>query len=99
MREKELISMVKEDDLPENFRIVSELCGLEVAKSLLTELGGIQIAIPKVTSLNKVMIRYIKERHRLDSPKKLARDLDISERTLRRILEEARTLEKVKNNL
>jgi len=53
--------LLEEQDLPENFQIVSETCGIETARILIKELGGITVSIPMVNSLRSLIERYIKE--------------------------------------
>jgi hypothetical protein len=82
MREDDIFSMMKAQDLPEHFRIVSETCGIETARTLVRELGGITISIPKLTSLKPLLARYIKGNMDEVSIKKIARDLGMNERAI-----------------
>lgn len=86
MRNENIIELLEEQDLPEHFRIVAETCGIETAKILIRELGGINIYIPKFTSLRSLVERYIKVNAEKISIKKIAQELNMSERAVKRIL-------------
>lgn len=86
MRNNEIIQMLEEQDLPEHFQIVAETCGIETARLLNKELGGISVSIPMVTSLRSLLERYIKENAKEIPIKKIARELGMNERAVTNII-------------
>jgi hypothetical protein len=88
MRNEKIINMLEEQDLPEHFQIVSEVCGLETAKILIKELGGITVSIPMFTSLRSLVERFIKENSKDIPIKKIARELGMNERVVGKIFRE-----------
>lgn len=87
MRNDEIIQMLEVQDLPEHFRIVAEACGIETARILIKELGGISISIPKVSSLRSLIMRYVIKNASI-SVKQLAKNLDMNERVVANILKQ-----------
>lgn len=75
---------LEESDLPEHFRIVSELCGIDLAKTLIERLGGTSISIPKPTRIESIVIKYVKD-NKDKCDKRLATELELSERTIKRL--------------
>jgi len=86
MRNNDVLNMLEEKDLPEHFQIVAETCGIETARVLIKELGGITVSIPMITSLRSVLERYILENVEEIPIKKIARDLGMNERAIGNIL-------------
>ncbi len=86
MRNEDIIEMLEEQDLPEHFQIVAEVCGIETARILIKELGGITVSIPMVTSLRSLLERYIKDNVKELPIKKIARELGMNERAVSNIL-------------
>ncbi len=80
--------MLEESDLPEDFKIVAEFCGLDIAKPLLTELEGMRIYIPQIKTLKKLNIKYIKKFMNSKTIRQLARDLNMSETSVKSYLNE-----------
>lgn len=87
MRNDEIIQMLEVQDLPEHFQIVAETCGIETARILIKELGGISISIPKISSLRSLIMRYVMKNASI-SVKQLAKDLDMNERVVANILKQ-----------
>jgi hypothetical protein len=85
MIKNDILQHLDYDDLPENFKIVAEVCGIDVAKQLITELEGIYINVPKITSMRTLVERYCKSHPELNQ-KKLARKLGLNERTISNII-------------
>jgi len=82
MRNQDIIELLEKQDLPEHFQIVVETCGIEIAKILIKELGGITINIPMLNSLRSLIERYIKVNANEMSIKKIARELNMNERVV-----------------
>lgn len=85
MRNNDIIEMLEEQDLPEHFQIVAEVCGLDMARILIKELGGITLSIPMVNSLRSLIERFITENSSVISIKKIARELGMNERAVAKI--------------
>lgn len=85
MRNEDIIEMLEEKDLPEHFQIVAEVCGIETARLLIKELGGISLSIPMVNSLRSLIERFISENSSVISIKKIARELGMNERAVAKI--------------
>ena len=86
MRNEDIIELLEEQDLPEHFQIVAETCGIETARILIKELGGITVSIPMVNSLRYLIERYIKENIKEIPIKKIARELGMNERAVANIM-------------
>ena len=82
MRNDDVINMLEEKDLPEHFQIVAETCGIETARLLIKELGGITVSIPMLTSLRLLLERYIKSNVNDIPVKKIAWELGMNERAV-----------------
>lgn len=83
-----VIQILEIQDLPEHFQIVAEACGIETARILIKELGGISLNIPKISSLRSLVERYLVENIAKEPIKKIARDLGMNERAIARILKQ-----------
>ncbi|MBM2814404.1 MAG: Mor protein [Ignavibacteria bacterium] len=90
MRNEDIIEMLEEQDLPEHFQIVAEVCGIETARLLIKELGGITVSIPMVNSLRSLIERYIADNAKEIPIKKIARELGMNERAVARIIKSLR---------
>lgn len=75
--EQELIEIIAVEDLPESFQIVAEICGLETAKKLIAELGGIRIDIPRAKNLRRTIARRLVNEPNLDI-RRVAIELNVS---------------------
>jgi hypothetical protein len=58
-----ILDQIKLSDLPEGYKYVGEICGMDTAKKLMSEMGGLQLYIPLPTH-DKIIIPYIKNRYR-----------------------------------
>ena len=72
--------MLEEQDLLEYFQIVAEVCGIETARLLIKELGGITVSFTMMTSLRSLLEGYIKENAKEIPIKKIARELGMNAR-------------------
>ena len=85
MRNEDIIEMLEEQDLPEHFQIVAETCGIETARLLIKELGGITLSVPMVNSLRSLIERYVSENAKEIPIKKIAREIGMNERAVTKI--------------
>ena len=78
------------DDMPnEDLKLVAELCGVDVARSLIENLEGVTIYIPKY-SYRHLIKQYIHKHFDGTNAKKLALELKISERMVYKLLKESK---------
>lgn len=76
---------LEEKDLTPDLQLLSEVVGLPKLEELIKEYGGANFYIPKLSSLDSYVERYIKEnRHR--TSKELAKDLKVSENFIKKRL-------------
>lgn len=76
------------EDIPDgNMRLVADLCGLDVAVSLMKNLKGLTIAVPS-NGFSEIEKKIILQEYQGDtkSLKQLALRLDLNEQTIRAIL-------------
>lgn len=83
---QEIIEEIKYEDLPENYKMVADACGMEVAKALIVELGGYRLDIPQPRSLKKTIARFIKAKDNVPT-RKIAQELNLTERYIRKLQE------------
>ena len=79
------------EDLPDNFKMVAERCGMDIVKNLMINVPSLAIYIPRVQSLQNLVDRYILKRIKelpknIDITNQLAIEIGISQRTIRRII-------------
>jgi len=86
MIEEEILKDLQESDLPDNFMIVADNCGIEVVRKLILELGGLQFCIPKLTSIKPLIKRYIAQNPEKNN-QRLARELSLNVRTIDNIID------------
>jgi DNA-binding CsgD family transcriptional regulator len=82
MIENEIYEEISTDDIPPNFKIVEETCGLVVARELIKHLGGININIPSLRSMDKTVKRYVRKNKYRYTAQTFARALDLSTKTI-----------------
>ena len=82
---KGLLEEIRYEDLPEEFKLVADSCGMEVAKTLINELGGIRISIPMAKSIRTAVKRLVLARSGTVPLKKIAIELGCSESTLEKL--------------
>lgn len=77
--------------MPEHLQIVAETCGIETARILSNELGGITVNIPMVNFLRSLIERYIKENIKEIPINKIASELGMNEKAVYRIMKKIST--------
>ena len=83
----DIFDLINEDELTADLRLVSDICGIETARSLLRHANCINFYIPKVSKLHKFVKRYIKM-NPTKSVKLIAADLGVSEYFIREMARE-----------
>ena len=75
---QKVLDMMSCDDLTEDLKLIESVCGMDIVKKLMTDLSGINFYIPKITSLEPLVMRYIKTNSG-KSFKQMARELGVSD--------------------
>lgn len=72
------------DDIPSSMHLVADLCGLDVAISLMQKVNGLIIAVPS-NGFQKIEKKIILQEYKNDplNIKKLALQLNLNEQTVR----------------
>ena len=79
---------IRIEDLPnKDLQIVAELCGLDVALSLIENLDGVNIYIPKF-SFRRMIKCYVQRHYNGHNAKQLALELGITDRMVYKLLKE-----------
>jgi predicted transcriptional regulator len=73
------------DDLTPDIRLIADVCGIEAVREILRNLNGLQFYIPKVTSFERFVYRYINENNH-KTIKEIARELDVTEYYLKSVI-------------
>lgn len=94
-RKKELLSYLEPDDLDDLsadsiVREIYDVNGLEVVKVLFTYHEGARGYIPQLTSLNRLMRRYIEKYYKKMSVKELSRRTGVHPEAVSKIIREIR---------
>lgn len=64
MKTREILKELTIDDLPKGYRYVAEVCGMDVARTLMENLGGVEIYVPKPNSsfaIEKYIIKRLND--------------------------------------
>jgi hypothetical protein len=69
-------------DLTPDIKLIADACGMEAVRDILRKLSGLQFYIPKVTSFEGFVLRYMNE-NSSKSIKELAKELEVSEQYLK----------------
>lgn len=78
MNDKKWVEKLTFEDLPNSdMKLIADLCGLDVATRLMTELPGLSINIPK-EGLRKLKNRYIADQYDGSNAKQLAVECGVS---------------------
>lgn len=80
--QKRLIKLLTAEDLSDDMKLISEVCGFETAKILVEKVGGVNINIPKAVSIKALVDRYIKVNRKSKSARMIALELNLNERTI-----------------
>lgn len=78
------------DDLPDDFRLIAEVIGMESASVLIEKLAGLRFYIPSHKRLRAAIERYIHSHYRISSSGRsnaaeLARELGVTSDFVRRV--------------
>lgn len=79
-----ILKEIEYEDLTDDMKMLHDLCGQETVVKLLENFGGLSFYIPKLTSFETLIYRYIKKNIRL-SDKKIAAALGVSEQYIKTV--------------
>lgn len=82
---EQMLNDLKYEDLPENFKYVADAIGLDMVKQLILELGGSRIDIPQLRSLKGAVARFVANKPSSVPIRKVAQELSLTERHLRKL--------------
>ena len=77
-----ILNEIEYDDLTDDMKMLHDLCGKETVVKLLENFGGLSFYIPKLTSFESLIYRFIRQNIRL-SDKKIAVALGVSEQYIK----------------
>lgn len=80
----DIFERITKDDLTNDLKILADTCGIEVVQNLLRNCAGLTIYVPKISHLDKFIIRYIRE-NSYKSFKLIAKELGVSEQHIRNV--------------
>ncbi|HRP02860.1 MAG TPA: hypothetical protein PLE30_09460 [Candidatus Kapabacteria bacterium] len=95
----DLYQHLLEEDLSNDLKMLSELCGIDCVRLLMKNYSGLQFYIPKISSFRSVFIRIIQNESSSISNKDLASRLDVSEEFIRKIRLELKAEQKKWKNI
>lgn len=90
MIEDKLSEYIEKADLTKNFQSVVDLCGIETALQLIRNMGGEWIYVPDVRHNHTVKMKYIRMNYENKSVYKIALELGMSIRAVRRAIKRIR---------
>jgi predicted HTH transcriptional regulator len=79
----EIYEDIKYEDLTPDLQLLSEVCGIESIRSALKHFAGMSFYFPRISRLDKLIERTIKENPN-SSRKELAQRLKVSEQFLKK---------------
>lgn len=85
MVDKDLLKEATIDDLPEDWRFIAEICGVEKTIEIIANFNGNILYAPAKTVIANIRNRYIAGNLNKSSAKKLARKFNIAPCTIYRI--------------
>lgn len=80
----DIFERITKDDLTNDLKILADTCGIEVVQNLLRNCASLTIYVPKISHLDKFIIRYIRE-NSYKSFKLIAKELGVSEQHIRNV--------------
>ncbi|MDX9790063.1 MAG: hypothetical protein WCZ17_02215 [Candidatus Kapaibacterium sp.] len=81
---------VEYEDLTPDIRLIADVCGMDTVRKMLQHLSGMQFYIPKITSFQTFIRRYIKQ-NSSRSFKEIALELCVSEQYIKSVRNKSKT--------
>lgn len=75
MLAEDFLNEINESDLPENYLLIAQSVGIDVARKLIKDWGGIKISIPspRSKSLRSALQRFVDKNKAIHSASTMAR--------------------------
>ena len=86
---KDIFEKIQEDELTDDLKLIAKVVGIDAIRSLLRNLQGAYLYIPKVSRLEKFVIRYLNENNH-KTIKEIAVDLGVSSQYLWKLKREGK---------
>jgi len=83
---KKVSELIEYEDLNESCQYVADVIGMEHTRKIIGELGSIIIEFPNASNMHNLKERYVLEHYGIFSIKRISRELNRSEKTIRRIV-------------
>jgi len=83
---KKVSELIEYEDLNESCQYVADVIGMEHTRKIIGELGSIIIEFPNASNMRNLKERYVLEHYGIFSIKRISRELNRSEKTIRRIV-------------
>jgi AraC-like DNA-binding protein len=80
--QKDIYDMIEPEDLTYDMKMIASICGIDIVRKILRDLGGMNVYVPKITKFHRLVDRYLAENQH-KKLKQLARELGVSETYLR----------------
>lgn len=85
---RNLMQHLEIKDLPRDLQDVASECGLGTVKSMMEVFPSTNIYIPNIKNLVGAVKKYLREHYKRKSPRELARNLNLSEPHIRKLIKE-----------
>lgn len=77
---EEVVKYIEFDDLPPDMQEVAEVLGIEAARTLISECGGMRLQIPMPKSVKPAIKKYVTVHIKKLTVRQIARRLNFTER-------------------
>ncbi len=84
----DIFDIMSDEDLTPDLKMLKEICGEDTVKKLLRNLGGLSFYIPKITRLDSLVAKYMKN-HKEKDCKLIAKELKVSLQYLKKVINES----------
>lgn len=84
---KDALELLNKEELSSDMSMLADIIGMDNIRELIRQMSGLNLYIPKVSSLRTFVKKYIKL-NSLKTFKELAKDLTVSEQHVRNIKNE-----------
>jgi len=79
---KDIYDYIKEDELTDDLKLLSDVCGIDSVRKILKSLAGFSFYVPRISRFDKFIESYLNE-NELRSRKELALELGVSDQFLK----------------
>lgn len=92
-----IYQQIEFEDLSCDLKLLAEVCGIETIRVLLKNLSGLRFYIPRLSNIEKFIVRYIKN-NKDKTLKQISCELKISEQHTININKKIKETTKLKSN-